>query len=378
MIYLNFAATAYPKPTCVIQALTKTACAMPMGQYRSSADFGNEDLLISARTEVSSLLGVAEPNRVFFTSGATHAANVIIHGVAEQGGGIITTQQEHNSILRPLYNQSMARIRIVPCDAHGRVTPEDIEAAISPQTHAIFINHMSNVTGCIQDIDTIGQLASEYGILLFVDVSQSLGCCHVSVDKWQAAGAIFTGHKALSGPCGIGGFFLREGVELSPLMYGGTGIDSDRLYYEDTAPYEVGTQNLPAIAGLFAACRRIREIGISTIQSHNDKLRAYLITYLAGNRQIRLYGPTESPAGGIVSFSMNGMRADDLAFLLHTGYGIVTRSGLQCAPLIHQAIGSPKDGVVRVSFGYETTIEEIDVLISALRELNAQEVLCDF
>lgn len=369
MIYLNQAATSWPKPQEVIRAMVHTLNNLPVGQQRSSDDFSQQDSADAVRTMLCRMME-ADGGRVFFTANATQAANTIIRSLTRQGGTIVTTQTEHNSILRPLWAQQNTHVQVAPCDKNGCLHLDDLEKLLALKPSALFVNHMSNVTGAVQDMEQISRLALQYDVPLYLDLSQSLGSVPVRLSAWHAAGAFFTGHKSLRGPQGIGGFWLRDDIDCQPLMYGGTGTDSAVLDYADQpAPHEVGTQNAPAIAGLLAALMKLEQIGQAQITAHETALRNRLVQALQNVPGLMIYGTSQGFYGPIVSFNVENMAAEDVAFILHHSFGIITRSGLQCAPLIHRALGTERGGVVRVSFGWQNTIEEIDQLVAALHML---------
>lgn len=342
---------------------------LPVGQQRSSDDFSQQDSADAVRTMLCRMMA-ADGGRVFFTANATQAANTIIRSLTRQGGTIVTTQTEHNSILRPLWAQQNTHVQVAPCDKNGFLHLDDLEKLLALKPSALFVNHMSNVTGAVQDMDQISRLALQYDAPLYLDLSQSLGSVPVRLSAWHAAGAFFTGHKSLRGPQGIGGFWLRDDIDCQPLMYGGTGTDSAVLDYADQpAPHEVGTQNAPAIAGLLAALMKLEQIGQAQITAHETALRNRLVQALQNVPGLMIYGTSQGFYGPIVSFNVENMAAEDVAFILYHSFGIITRSGLQCAPLIHRALGTERGGVVRVSFGWQNTIEEIDQLVAALHML---------
>lgn len=370
MIYLNQAATSWPKPPCVLDALRRAGEAIPLGQQRSAGEMSARDPVQAAREILAELLHADHPARIFFTANATQAANVLIHGACARGGTILTTQAEHNSVLRPLMNQQACAVKILPCDGQGFVRLDALEEALRQGAAALFVNHMSNVTGAVQPVETIGEMAAARGVPLFLDLAQSAGSIPVDLRACRAAGAFFTGHKSLRGPQGTGGFWLAEGTCCPALLYGGTGSDSAVLDYTGREPvYEVGTQNIPALAGLHAALEQLRESGVEAAQAHHAALRSHLVEGLRAIPGATVYGGGPGRFGPVVSFTLQGLSAEDASFVLYHSFGIVTRSGLQCAPLVHQALGTQRGGVVRVSFGVENTQAEIDLLLDALRQM---------
>ena len=372
MIYLNNAATSWPKPQCVIDTLVRYAQGMPDGQMRSSLETEEENIMEACRRSLSRLLGVKRWDRIFFTSGATESANLFLRGMDWTDCRIYVAQTEHNCFLRPLWNLPGLRERtgILPCDRKGYVKMSALSELPSGKG-AVIISHCSNVTGAVQPMGEIADIVKKKGYLLVVDVSQSAGCMPVEGDAWKADVLIFTGHKSLMGPHGTGGIYIREGLPVRPLKYGGTGRESGKLLY---APgeydYEPGTQNLPGIAALRAGADYVYEFGVEKISRKERENMAYLQDGLKEIPGIHLFGPENTePRGPILSFGMDGLTPADISYILKDSYGIIVREGLQCAPLIHECIGSGKEGTVRVSISCATGREEIDALTGAVREI---------
>lgn len=369
MIYLNHAATSWPKPDCVLQAVQKALISPPAGQYRSSAYFF-EDTQDHARKLLAQLLGVQQPQAIHFTQNATEAANLLIRGIANQGGEILATQAEHNCVLRPLLNQRSARVKLIPCDENGFVRMDALLHMLTPDTRAVFVNHVSNVTGAIQPMAAIGETLHKAGIPLVADVSQSLGCIPVDLKAWHASAAFFTGHKALMGPQGCGGFYLTPGFCLPPLMYGGNGIDSARLTYDNDAPYEVGTRNFPALAGLAAGVQWVFDQGIERIQRREAEMRCACVAGLQAIDGVNVFGLGEDESfGPVVSFRLRGLSPADVGYMLTAGNDITVRTGLHCAPELHRALGTTNGGTIRVSFGAQTTMADVSALLTAVQEI---------
>lgn len=374
MIYLNNAATTYPKPDCVLEALNACAATPPSSQFRSAADFEKADVFGECRENLGRLLGISETDRIFFTSGATESANTVIGGLPIGDQRILTTQTEHNSILRPLMNlpgfAGMGRAVIAPCGKNGRVDADALENSFTEDTGALIVNHCSNVTGMVQDMNLISRFAKRHGLLLIADVSQSAGCLPVDADGWGLDALIFTGHKSLFGVQGTGGFYIRRGVELRPFKYGGTGRNSARLTYPDRDyEYEPGTQNSPGIAALNAGVRFVLKTGLQRIMRRESKLLSRIYCGLKELDPVTVYGTQEENKGPVVSFNIDGLSPSDAAYLLFNEYGIVVRTGLHCSPLIHRSLGTEKHGTVRVSISYLTTDDEIDVFLKVMKEI---------
>lgn len=374
MIYLNQAATTFPKPQCVLEAHTASLYQAPLGQFRSSASGQDADIFTKCRKNLAKLLGIAANERIFFSSGATDSSNAVLYGLFLEEKNIVVTQTEHNSILRPVMNltEQVGSVTIVPCDSGGKTAPQSIEAAVTEETAAVIINHCSNVTGMIQDIRTIGEITKKKGILLILDASQSAGCIPVKADEWGVDVLIFTGHKSLFGSQGTGGYYVRPGIPFRPYRYGGTGRDSSQITYEnEDYEFEPGTQNTPGITALNAGVEYILNRGVAKIAEKEQALMKKLYLGLKSIPQVCVYGDENRNKGPVMSFNIAGLAPSDVAYILQNCYDIIVRTGLHCAPLIHEAIGSGKLGTVRVSISDMTGESEIDAVLSAVREIGA-------
>lgn len=383
MVYLNNAATSWPKPSCVNEAVQACLMGTPASQFRGGSSILKKDVEMLCREALGELLGIADHDRIFFTSGATESLNTVLCGLdyGKAGNSILVTQTEHNSVLRPLMNQSALKnypVKIVSCTEIGAVTEEFLEKALEEekqagrQPAALVVNHCSNVTGYIQDMEMISSVAKKNNLCLILDVSQSAGCVPVYADKWNVDALIFTGHKSLLGMQGSGGFFIREGISLKPLKYGGTGRNSSQLTYEDEDyEYEVGTQNLPGITALLAGVDFVRETGIDEIHKKESILMQQLYDGLKKIQGIEVYGNSKECQGPVLSLNFKGLTASDAAYILESGYGIIVRAGLHCSPLIHQAMGTEKEGTVRISISYFTEEQEIREFITTAEQIAA-------
>ena len=416
MVYLNNAATSYPKPVCVRETLVRTIDAPPSGQFRSAGISDAGDIMGECRKRLGMLLGIGDTERIHFSSGSTEALNILFGGLDIPPEQIITTVTEHNSVLRPLFNMKGGAPMLLPCDAEGFVSPALLEEeARKGKAKAVVLNHCSNVTGVVQDAAEFGRIARKYELLFILDVSQSAGCIPICADEWGVSALAFTGHKSLMGVQGTGGFFVREGVPFRPVMFGGTGRDSRVIVYgsehngreaahvssgaeadshlyvvgygaeakglspehvsadagSDANPYEfeVGTQNMPGIAALSEACGFLLAKGIKQIEAEEKALTEYCVSRLKEIEGVQLIGWGNKSHGPVVSFRSNVLLPADFAYVLQNSFDIVTRAGLHCAPLIHEYIGSGEDGTVRVSFSLFNTREDIDALVEALKEL---------
>lgn len=372
MIYLNNAATSYPKPSCVKEAVQACLEDVPASQFRGGMQIGKKDIEEACRERLGRLLGISEYSRIYFTSGATEALNTVLGGLLLDGE-ILVTQTEHNSVLRPVRNLLSAQkleMKVIPCEKDGRITLAALESSVTSRTRAIVVNHCSNVTGCIQDMDMVGRFVEKHGLIFIADVSQSAGCIPIDAEKWGADALVFTGHKSLMGIQGTGGFYIRPGLRLIPLKFGGTGTDSAKLVYEnDDYEYEPGTHNLPGITALYAGVGFILETGVEIIHKKERNLMEILYEELERIPGIQVYGNKETCRGPVLSMNFTGLSPSDSAYILGDTYGITVRAGLHCSPLIHQAMGTGARGTVRVSVSWFTTEEEIRSFIKAAEEI---------
>ena len=318
-------------------------------------------------------MNAGEETNIAFAFNCTDALNLAIKGALRYGDHVITTQLEHNSVLRPL-NALAARGRIslsiVSPRADGFVDPEDIRASIRKNTRLIAVTHASNVTGAIQPVAAIGELARREGILYLIDGAQAIGATPVNVRALSCDLYAFPGHKSLLGPMGTGGLYIRPGVVLRTLREGGTGTDSESMLQPDERPerYESGTLNLPGIAGLGAGCAFVAK-RVSAIMSHERELTGALYEGLSAIRGAEIYSPREEAArAGIVSFNLPGMTSSDVADRLGR-MGIAVRGGLHCAPGAHRFLGTLRRGAVRASVGYANTFEEVEAFLNAVNAI---------
>lgn len=371
MIYLNQAATTYPKPNCVHKAVQAYLSDAPASQFRGNLR-DQVDFMTKTRKNIGEILGTQNWEQIYFTSGATESANALLRGLDFKSKDILVTQTEHNSILRPLFNMDKFnpnQIKIVPCETDGMVTVEAIKNSLTKNSTAIIINHCSNVTGCIQNLENISRFAKEHGLFLLVDASQSAGCMPIHTDKLLLDAVIFTGHKGLLGLPGTGGFYIRDQKLLKPFIYGGTGRNSAQLLYKDDFEFEVGTQNMPGIAALCASTSYLLERGISAIQKEEQRLMQKLYEGLKALEHVVLYRDFDDRQGPVLSMNINGVKASDVGYILSEGYQITVRCGLHCSPLIHKAMHTLEDGTVRISISCMTTEEEIDAVIFAITQI---------
>jgi len=371
IIYLNNAATTWPKPQEVLEAVRQSLALPVFGSGRTTGSQG-EDSITLAREALSALL-VADPaEHVVFTQNATDSLNLLLQGflAKEAGCHVLTTELDHNSVLRPLHElerQGRIRLTVLPFEK-GSVRPDSVEAAITPDTRLMVTAHGSNVLGSVQNIAGIGESLHDHGIFFIVDGAQTAGHIPVDLRELPADAYVFTGHKGLFGIPGTGGFYLRDPESVAPVRYGGTGTDSFSLFHPREMPerFESGTHNYPGLAALAAGANYIASVGVKAIAEKAERQTALLIGALKNEPNITVYN--ESPSLPIVSFNIRGMENDDVGFILARAYGIVARTGLHCAPLVHRTIDGGQ-GCVRLSLSWFTTDEECRTAAGAVGEI---------
>lgn len=377
MIYLDNAATTMHKPQTVIDAVTQAMCSLGnAGRGATSGALDAARTIHGCRAKLARLLGCQRSDHVCFTPNSTAAFNTVINGVVRPGDRVVATVLEHNSVLRPLNRLAAERgvtVEHAGCDASGVLDYDELEQLVTPGTRAVVVTHASNVTGNAVDIARVAAMAHAAGALVIVDASQSAGTAHIDMQAMGLDVVCFTGHKGLMGPQGTGGLAVAEGIDVAPWAMGGTGVHSfDALQpLEWPTRLEAGTLNGHGIAGLSAGLDFIEaQGGVEAIAAHE---RALAGRFLAGVREIpgiKLYGAFDQPTrSAIVSLNVGDIDSAEISDALMQGWGIATRPGAHCAPLMHRALGTERQGVVRFSFGYFNTTEEVDTAIDALCDL---------
>lgn len=379
MIYLDNAATTMHKPPAVIDAVVKAMGSMGnAGRGANDASLSASRIIYDTREMLCRFFGGTNPKQVIFTSNSTESLNIAIKGLLESGDHVITTMLEHNSVLRPLYEMEKEGIRltIVKSNEKGTLDIADIEAAISRDTKMIICTNGSNLTGNYIDLKPIGELAYKRGILFVVDASQTAGVFPINVQEMKIDVLCFTGHKALLGPQGTGGMYVREGLKIRPLKSGGTGVKT----YSKTQPeefptaLEAGTLNGHGIAGLHAALKYLEEEGIDAIRRREQELMWRFYEGVKDIPNVKVYGDFGTKERcAIVTLNIGDYDSSEVSDELLTEYSISTRSGGHCAPLMHEALGTMEQGAVRFSFSHYNTDEEVDTAIKAIRELSQDE-----
>lgn len=373
MIYLNNAATSHPKAPGVLEAVTESLVALPEHSGRTAA--AHDRRPDACRARLARLFGVDRAERIALTQHATHALNLAILGLGLQANDeVVTSVCEHNSLLRPLARLEAAlglRLTVIGMTPEGDLDEDAFERALAREPRLVALNHASNVTGQVLPVAGIFERARRAGALTLLDASQSLGHIPVEAAALHADMIAFTGHKGLRGPAGTGGLFVREGLELEQVIVGGTGVRSDLRFHPGEMPtrLEAGTPNVPALAGLEAALRWTEEQGAAF-----EKVAAARAAQLRDGLKIipgvRVFGgKSDEPRIGVVSFRIAGWTVEEAGHALAESFGVVCRTGLHCAPLIHAAIGSAPEGTVRLSPSGATTEQEIAEAIAAVGRL---------
>lgn len=391
MIYLDNSATSFPKPDVVYDFMMnfyKTHGVSP-GRSGFDAAIETEEMVFTTRKMFTSFFNGDDPNRLTFSYNASDTLNMIIMGLARKGDHVITTNLEHNSVLRPLYHLEVdgtIELSYMPFDSDGYVHPDDIKAAIKDNTRMVVVNHCSNVIGTVQPIEEIGAICKEAGVLFVVDASQSAGAVPIDVKKMNIDALAFTGHKCLMGPTGIGGSYIKEGVPVLGTRFGGTGVRSAVKTHLSEFPYrmECGTLNLLGVAGLHAGLKWVMEQGVENLHKKEMILWNRLKDGIKDNEKVTIYcAKDDQNQNPVLSINLQGFDSGDVGTLLDVDYEIACRTGLQCAPLVHVGLGTDTiHGTVRLSIGPFNTEADIDTAIEAITEISEirrkglQRVIC--
>jgi cysteine desulfurase/selenocysteine lyase len=387
IIYLDNAATSFPKPDEVHNAVHAFYSRYGVNPGRTGCDLGlhAEEMIHSTRKRLTAFFnpGLAgagkpkDPNRLVFTLNATMAINLVLHGTLREGDHVVTTVVEHNSVIRPVNHMVRDRgctATFVRADSEGYLDPADIRKAIRPETKLVMVNHASNVTGVVQDLRAIGAVCREAGVPFAVDTAQTAGVLPLDMAGCHISFLCFTGHKGLMAPTGTGGICVADDAEIRSSLQGGTGVRSADPYHLEEFPYrlEAGTQNLAGIAGLFAGLDWLEKRGIGSIREHEIRLLRLLQDGLAGIPGVRIHGTRNLERRvATLSITVDGYDPSDVGTILDVDYDIQTRTGLQCAPLIHEHMGTTPRGTIRFSIGPWNTPEQIETAVRAVAEIAA-------
>lgn len=378
MIYLDNAATTMQKPSCVIDAVCAAMQSLGnSGRGAHEASLDASRVIFGTREKLAALFGCPRADHVCFAANSTQALNIALSGLFSPGDHILSTDCEHNSVLRPLYRLQTQGVDVdfVPADRQGRIDYDDFSRLLRPKTKAIVCTNASNLTGNVLDVEKIGALAHAHGLLLIVDASQTAGLLPIDMERQHIDVLCFTGHKSLYGPQGTGGLCVRPGVEIRPYSVGGTGVQT----YSRTQPtayptrLEAGTQNGHGIAGLNAALDFLDETGRESILAHDLGLMRRFYEGVRPIPGVTVYGDfSQTPRAPIVSLNIGELESGAVEQILAEDYAIAVRSGAHCAPRLHEALGTKQHGAVRFSFGFFNTEAEIDTAILAVKEIAAQ------
>ena len=377
-IYFDNGSTSWPKAPGVAAAMSELlesgAFNINRGNYEGAYELESEVLM--TRMQLARLFHAPDSRCVIFTPGITYSLNYLIKGLLKPGDHVLVSSLEHNAVMRPLQQLAAQDIHytMIPAESDGTTHPESVEGLIRPNTKAVIMLHASNVCGTLLPIRAIGEICKRHHLFFAVDTAQSAGSVDINMQECQIDFLAFTGHKGLLGPQGIGGFLISESLdqELTPLIAGGTGSQSDSLFMPDYLPdkYESGTLNLPGIIGLHAALSYLESEGIDTIHQKKMVLTKYFLEHISNIPQARIIGKTDlADRLAVVSLDFPDYDNAQIAFSLEQDYGIMTRVGLHCAPLAHQTLHTMPQGTIRFAFSSFNTTSEIDQCILGLREL---------
>ena len=375
MIYLDSSATSFLKPPQVAEAVFRSFNTIGnAGRGAHAPTLNASRLIYDTREKLAALFGTPDPSRIAFTCNATEALNIAIHGAIHPGEHVITTACEHNSVLRPLYlkEKEGTELTIIPADQKGRIRYDLLESSVKSNTSAIVLTHASNLSGNVTDLAFVSNFAKKHGLLLIVDASQTAGSLPINVVKMGIDILCFTGHKGLFGPQGTGGLYVREGLTLSPLKSGGSGIHSFDRHHPTDMPtaLEAGTLNGHGIAGLNAGLDYILSTGVKNIHAKEISLARRFVNGISDISDLKLYCDIDAPLRTpIISLNIGNMSSASVSDILWEDYEICVRAGAHCAPLMHKTFGTEKQGAVRFSFSCFNTEAEIDTAIRAMHEI---------
>ncbi len=379
-IFLDNGATSFPKPEEVYQFMDKFYRKFGVNPGRSGYDLCLEtgELVEDTRRMFAEYFNGQDPNRLCFSYNSTDALNLTIFGILKEGDHAITTTIEHNSVLRPLYHlykDKGVEVDYIPFDSQGFVDPDDFPKKFKKNTKLVVVNHASNVIGTIQPVREIGKHCRKREIPLLIDASQSAGKIPVDIEALNVDVVVFTGHKSFLGPTGIGGLYVQEGIEIRHTRAGGTGVRSAVRTHLEEYPYrlEYGTPNVLGVAGLHAGLKWLKKKGMSKIHDHEMRLTTLLRDGLKEIEGTTLYCQEDlTDHISVLLFNIDGLEAADTGTLLDVDYNIAARTGLHCAPLVHEQLGTDKiHGAVRFGIGPFNTEEHIKTAIQAVKEIAA-------
>lgn len=379
-IYADHAATTFPRPPEVVESmvhyLRDISSSPGRGAHRKALDAAR--MVYETRCLLAQFFAVPHPEQVIFTPNVTTSLNLVCKGLLEERDHVLISSMEHNAVVRPLFRLARERnilVEQLPCAPDGTLDLLLLRRALQPTTRLVILTHASNVAGTLLPVYEVGEMLAGTETFFCIDAAQTAGTELLDFTGLQCDYLAFTGHKGLLGPPGIGGLCLsqRAAVRTKPLIEGGTGSRSEDEQQPDFLPdkFESGTQNLPGIAGLAAGVRVVSEAGLTVIRKEKTMLLESLLFGLAEICGVTIYGTKEAAKSvSTVSINLAGVDSGDLSFMLDQAYGILTRSGLHCAPLAHKTMGTFQEGTVRFSLGYQNTIADVQAILAALREIS--------
>lgn len=380
VIYLDHAATSWPKPASVTEAVMSVMLndAANPGRGSHAMAVRASRVLFDARKQLAKLFNIKNPNDIAFASNTTMALNMAIKGFLKPGDHVIATSVEHNSVRRPLYylEQKIGiEVTYIEGDVTGNINVDDLNKHIRPNTSLVVVNHSSNLLGTIMPLADIAEIVRKHDIKLLVDAAQSAGILPIDVRAMGIHMLAFPGHKGLLGPQGTGGLYIDPNLELEPLLHGGTGSQSEALEQPYVRPdrYEAGTQNTPGLAGLSKGVQHVLLEGVQNIHHKEWTLAQRLLHGLESIEGVKLLGPAiGEQRTGIVAFNLQSVDPSELSFILDQHYGIAIRAGFHCTPLAHACAGTSDTGAIRASVGIYTTEADVDALTDAIKEISQQ------
>lgn len=373
-VYLDNAATSHPKPASVYAAAAKALAEIGANPGRSAYRSAREasKLVDETRRRTAQFFGISNPSRVMFTKNATESLNVVLKGYLRPGDRVLISGMEHNAVVRPLHRLASRGIAVekIPCSPLGRLDCAALRAMLDPAPRLVVLNHASNVNGALQPAEEVAALCARAGVPLLLDAAQTAGVQPISAEDWNLGMLACSAHKGLLAPPGLGILYIRDDLDVLPLMEGGTGNRSEEEEQPELCPerFESGTGNLPAVAGLAAGLDFITRTGLDAIRKHELDLAAQMEKGLAKLPGLKLFRPEERGTGA-VSFAVEGLNPADVGHLLDEAFDIAVRTGLHCAPLAHGTLGTLPEGTVRASVGYATTPDEVEFLVESVRSL---------
>jgi cysteine desulfurase / selenocysteine lyase len=379
LIYLDNAATSFPKDRALLDRMVNLYAQIGVSPSRGSYDLSGEatEFVAAARTRAADFFGAPDPDRIVFAANATDALNLLMQGLLGPGDHVVSTRLEHNSVLRPLWHlkeRGLIDYDLAGFGPDGRVDPEAIERALRPTTKLVVVCHGSQVLGTVQPVKEVVERCRAHGVPVAIDAAQTAGQVPIHMGQLGVSAIAFTGHKALRGPSGSGGLVLAPDFDVQSSRFGGTGVDSHSLCHTQSFPHrlEAGTLNLLGVIGLDLGLERLLEEGVETAHSREMDLLRRLRAGLAALPGMSLYGP--EPADGdlpLLCCNVDAFPPEDVGAILDADYGIAVRTGLHCAPLLHQDLGTAARGAVRFSLGHLTTAADIEAAIDAMTEIAA-------